>query len=197
VHPPKVASPRKRYQLLLRKTAMMLFRIGEIIVLPIAWAALVLGSLQTKLLVSASAHSVCGPWGCGPETSALVAMHAGWLAVIGPPLVYFPLRLKWSSSAVRRMSLGLFSAGLSGVLAIVAWQWLVWLPQAGAWSKDYIWQRCGFAVVTTVDWPLIPLLILSGILWIITAFRQIQPIDATSASQLNQDNSLGTQLPAR
>ncbi|HBJ37868.1 MAG TPA: hypothetical protein DDZ51_24540 [Planctomycetaceae bacterium] len=95
------------------------------------------------------------------------------------------------------MSLGLFSAGLSGVLAIVAWQWLVWLPQAGAWSKDYIWQRCGFAVVTAVDWPLIPLLILSGILWIITAFRQIQPIDATSASQLNQDNSLGTQLPAR
>lgn len=176
---------------------MALFRIGEIIVLPIAWAALVLGSLQTKLLVSASAHSVCGPWGCGPETSALVAMHAGWLAVIGPPLVYFPLRLKWSSSAIRRMSLGLFSAGLSGVLAIVAWQWLVWLPQAGAWSKDYIWQRCGFAVVTAVDWPLIPLLILSGILWIITAFRQIQPIDATSASQLNQDNSLGTQLPAR
>ena len=197
MHSPQVASPREHYQLLLRKTAMMLFRIGEIIVLPIAWAALVLGSLQTKLLVSASAHSVCGPWGCGPETSALVAMHAGWLAVIGPPLVYFPLRLKWSSSAVRRMSLGLFSAGLSGVLAIVAWQWLVWLPQAGAWSKDYIWQRCGFAVVTAVDWPLIPLLILSGILWIITAFRQIQPIDATSASQLNQDNSLGTQLPAR
>ena len=197
MHSPKVASPRERYKPLLRKTAMMLFRIGEIIVLPIAWAALVLGSLQTKLLVSASAHSVCGPWGCGPETSALVAMHAGWLAVIGPPLVYFPLRLKWSSLAVRRMSLGLFSAGLSGVLAIVAWQWLVWLPQAGAWSKDYIWQRCGFAVVTAVDWPLIPLLILSGILWIITAFRQIQPIDATSASQLNQDNSLGTQLPAR
>lgn len=197
MHSPQVALPRVRYQLLLRKTAMMLFRIGEIIVLPIAWAALVLGSLQTKLLVSASAHSVCGPWGCGPETSALVAMHAGWLAVIGPPLVYFPLRLKWTSSAIRRMSLGLFSAGLSGVLAIVVWQWLVWLPQAGAWSKDYIWQRCGFAVVTAVDWPLIPLLILSGILWIITAFRQIQPIDATSASQLNQDNSLGTQLPAR
>ena len=197
MHSPKVASPRERYQLLLRKTAMMLFRIGEIIVLPIAWAALVLGSLQTKLLVLASAHSVCGPWGCGPETSALVAMHAGWLAVIGPPLVYFPLRLNWSSSAIRRMSLGLFAAGLSGVVAIVAWQWLVWLPQAGAWSKDYIWQRCGFAVVTAVDWPLLPLLILSGLLWIITAFRKIQPIDATSASQLNQDNSLGTQLPAR
>jgi hypothetical protein len=161
---------------------MMLFRLGEIIVLPIAWAVLVLGSLQFKLLVSASAHSVCGPWGCGPETAALVAMHAGWLAVIGPPLIYFPLRLKWPKSANRKLSLGLFSAGLTGVLAIVAWQWLVWLPQAGPWSKDYIWQRCGFAIVTAADWPLIPLLILSGLLWINTAFRQKEPVDATSAS---------------
>lgn len=59
-------------------------------------------------------------------------------------------------------------------IAIVAWQWLVWLPQAGAWSKDYIWQRCGFAVVTAVDWPLIPLLLLSGILWSVTIFTTIR-----------------------
>ena len=94
-----------------KKAAMMLFRLVELILLPIAWAALVLGSLQTKLLVSASAHSICGPWGCGPETSAIFAMHAGWLAVIGPPLVDFPLRLKWSSLAIRRMSLGLSDKG--------------------------------------------------------------------------------------
>ena len=176
---------------------MMLFRLGEIIVLPIAWAALVLGSLQSKLFVSASAHSICGPWGCGPETAALVAMHAGWLAVIGPPLIYFPLRLKWSSAVIHRLSFGLFSAGIAVVLAIVAWQWLVWLPQAGAWSKDYIWQRCGFAVVTAVDWPLIPLLILSGLLKIVALLRQKEPMHAPSAGQLNLDDSPGTQLPAR
>jgi TRAP-type C4-dicarboxylate transport system permease large subunit len=176
---------------------MMLFRLGEIIVLPIAWAALVLGSLQSKLLVSASAHSVCGPWGCGPETAALVAMHAGWLAVIGPPLIYFPMRLKWQKSSIRRLALGLMIAGLAGVLAIVAWQWFVWLPQAGAWSKDYIWQRCGFAIVTAVDWPLIPLLILSGLLWIITVLRRKEPINATSTSQLNLDGPPGTHFPAR
>lgn len=59
------------------------------------------------------------------------------------------------NSAIRRLSIGLFSAGLTGVLAIVVWQWLVWLPQAGAWSKGYIWQRCGFAVLTAVDWPVV------------------------------------------
>lgn len=108
----------------------MLFRLSEIVLLPIAWAALVLGSLQSKLLVSASAHTVCGPWGCGPETPALVAIHSGWLAFISPPLIFFPLRLKWPSAAIRRLSYGLFAIGLVGVLAIVAWQWLVWLPQA-------------------------------------------------------------------
>lgn len=145
-----------------------IIRLGQIIFLPISWAALVLGSLQTKHLVSASAQTVCGPWGCGPEISSLVAIHAVWLGVIGPPLIYLPLRLKWPRATIRRLSFGLFLAGLAGILAIVAWQWLVWLPQAGQWSRDFIWQRCGFAVVTAVDWPLIPLLFVSGLLWIIS-----------------------------
>lgn len=175
----------------------MLFRLGEIFLLPIAWAALVLGSLQSKLLVAASAHSVCGPWGCGPETAALVVMHAGWLAAMGPPLIYFPIRLKWPSAAIHRMSLGLFGAGLTGVLAITAWQWLVWLPQAGPWSKDYIWQRCGFAVVTAVDWPLIPLLILSAILPIVAAIRPRPTDNATSVTPLSPEDSPGKGLSAR
>ena len=150
----------------------MWYRLGEIFVLPLAWAALVFISLQSGQLVSETAHSVCGPWGCGPETGALIAMNAGWLAVIGPPLIYFPLRLKWSNSAIRRLSIGLFLAGFTGVLVIVAWQWLVWLPNAGERSKDYIWQRCGFAVVTAVDWPVIPLLILSVLLRIALTQRR-------------------------
>ena len=150
----------------------MFLRLCEIVLLPIAWAAIVLGSLQSKLLVSASAHSVCGPWGCGPETAALVAMHAGWLAVIGPPLFYFPIRLKWQRAAYHRLSLGLFASGLAGVLAIVAWQWLVWLPQAGPGSKDYIWQRCGFAVVTTVDLPLLQFLLVAVLLWATAALGE-------------------------
>jgi hypothetical protein len=149
----------------------MLFRLSEIVLLPIAWAALVLGSLQSKLLVSVSAHTVCGPWGCGPETPALVAIHSGWLAFIGPPLIFFPLRLKWPNATIRSLSFCFLAAGLVGILAIVAWQWLIWLPQADPGSINYIWQRCGFAVITAVDWPLIPLLILSGILWGISSLQ--------------------------
>jgi hypothetical protein len=147
--------------------------LGEIFLLPLAWAAVVLGSLQSKLLFSGPDHLVCGPWGCGPETSALVAIHTAWLAIIGPPLVYLPLRLKLQSASIRRLSVGLFAVGLAGVLGIVAWQWLVWLPQAGPGSKNYIWQRCGFVVVTAIDWPLIQLLVLSPSLWIIAAIRKL------------------------
>jgi len=46
---------------------------------------------------------------------------------------------------------------LSGVFAIIAWQWIIWLPQADEWSKQYIWQRSGFAVATAVDFPLLQL----------------------------------------
>jgi predicted permease len=65
---------------------------------------------------------------------------------------------------MRRIAVGLFTAGIVGVLTIIAWQWLIWLPNASTWSKDYIWQRCGFAIVTSVDFPLIPAVILGIIL---------------------------------
>jgi hypothetical protein len=72
----------------------MLVRLGEIDLLLMVWAALVLGSLQSRLLLSATAHSICGPWGCGPETAAIVTMHAGWLAIIGPPPGLLPLKVE-------------------------------------------------------------------------------------------------------
>ena len=37
-----------------------------------AFGALQLGRLELG-------HSICGPWGCGPPTEALLAMHCFWL----------------------------------------------------------------------------------------------------------------------
>lgn len=139
-------------------------RLLELVVLPVVWAVFVFAALQTNGLISEADYSVCGPWGCGPEIGALVAMHATWLAVAGPPLIYFSHRANLSSKWMRRIAVGLFTAGIVGVLTIIAWQWLIWLPNASTWSKDYIWQRCGFAIVTSVDFPLIPAVILGIIL---------------------------------
>ncbi len=68
---------------------IMISRLSQIILFPTIWAALVIASLQTKLLFTESTHSVCGPWGCGPPTGALVTAHADWLAMIGPPWFIF------------------------------------------------------------------------------------------------------------
>jgi len=139
-------------------------RLLELVVLPVTWAALVFGALQAKGLVSEADCSVCGPWGCGPEIGDLVAMHSIWLAVAGPPLIYFSFRKNLSSISMHRIAVGLFAGGVIGMLTIIAWQWFIWLPTAGAWSNEYIWQRCGFAIVTSVDFPLIPALILGLVL---------------------------------
>lgn len=146
-------------------------RFLELIFVPSLWALLVLGALETGAFVNGDNHAICGPWGCGPDTSSLVAVHAGWLAVVGPPLFYVPLRLKMSNKTIRKVALGLWALAAVAVLSIVAWQWFVWLPEANSWSKDYFWQRCGFVVVTAIDWPLIPLLILPIGLWILPGLR--------------------------
>ncbi len=121
------------------------------------WALTVVGTLQLRFLPIGMSHSICGPWGCGPETSALVAMHAGWLALLAPPSIYIPLRLQLGQQFVFRLGCGLATLGLVGTIAIAVWQWTLWLPQAGAWSREYIWQRCGFAIATSVDLPVLQL----------------------------------------
>ena len=132
-------------------------RLLELIGLPLLWGAMVYGAISLNELRFGSDHSICGPWGCGPTTPSLLAMHVGWLALLAPPFMYLPKRIGLSHKAIRRFSSFIALVGLSGVFAIVAWQWIIWLPQAGEWSRQYIWQRCGFAVATAIDFPLLQL----------------------------------------
>lgn len=146
-------------------------KLWELVTLPIGWAAIVLGALQLHRLVPETGHAICGPWGCGPDTGALVAVHAGWLAVIGPPVLFAVLRFKLASRIVLRTGLVMLGVGVGGLLGVVAWQRFVWLPQASEWARDYFWQRCGFAVLTAVDWPLIPMVLLAGTLLLLVWMR--------------------------
>jgi len=132
-------------------------RLLELIGLPLLWGALVYGAISLRELRFGSDHSICGPWGCGPTTPSLLAMHVGWLALLAPPFLVLPKRIGLGHKAIQRLSSAIALEGLSGVFAIIAWQWIIWLPQADEWSKQYIWQRCGFAVATAVDFPLLQL----------------------------------------
>jgi hypothetical protein len=143
----------------------------ELVGLPILWAVFVFLAVQFHQISTAEEHSICGPWGCGPPTKTLIAVHLGWLAIIGPPLIYFPNRLGWKLKSVLRLAVGLISVGLLGLMILVAWQWFVWLPQSAAAAQDYIWQRCGFSIATAVDLPLVQLLV-TGIALLLVSRRR-------------------------
>lgn len=132
--------------------------LGEGIGLTIAWFVALLASLSIHQLEMTQAYSVCGPWGCGPTNGALLTVHIGWLTALWPPLIYLPWRFGWDRVLCRWIGAIFASLGFAGLVVILAWQWIVWLPQAGEFSRSFIWQRCGFAVATAVDWPVVQLL---------------------------------------
>lgn len=152
----------------------------ELVGLPILWAVLVFLPVQFHQVSNAEEHSICGPWGCGPPTKTLIAVHLGWLAVIGPPLIYFPIRLSWQLKNASRLALGLISISLLGLVVLVAWQWFVWLPQSGAYAPNYIWQRCGFSIATAVDLPLVQMLV-TGIALLLVSRRRADSPDKIDA----------------
>lgn len=133
-------------------------RLLEYTVLSMIWAGSLLLALSMHDMQIMNQHSVCGPWGCGPPTSALVAIHVAWIVVLWPPSFYLPWRLRLPSQIVKIVSTVMVAIGLSGLIGIVGWQWLVWLPNTSEWASEYIWQRCGFVIATASDWPLLQLL---------------------------------------
>lgn len=163
-----------------------IWRICEMFALPLLWGGGVYGAISLQDLAVADAHTICGPWGCGPTTGPLLAMHVGWLALLGPPLLYLPGRIGLSSKFVGWLSAALVATGLIGITAIVAWQWLVWLPKSGDWSREYIWQRCAFAVAIAIDWPLIQLTLLGTTLAISRRLWRRRGVD-TSAVEPEDD----------
>lgn len=163
-------------------------RIAELVGLPILWAAIIYAATQMQS-VGGDKHSLCGPWGCGPSIGALLTLHLGWLALLAPPLIYFPLRLQVSRKAVIRLTWLLVLVGTIGLLTIVAWQWLVWLPNAREWTRPYIWQRCGFAIATAVDFPLVQLILIGVVLRLSATCSSLFPSQTTKSLDQNHVES--------
>ena len=65
------------------------------------------------------------------------------------------------------------NVGLVLILATVAYQRFTWLPAVSAWHGGFFWQRCGFAVITNIDVPILQILA-SGILVASRPVRQLQ-----------------------
>ena len=118
------------------------------------WCAGLLGVLQIgRVGFGANAHSICGPWGCGPPTSALVAWHGFWL-VLAAPFVGLVIRY-WPARRLR--AVGLLALGAAGlmVMGIVIWEAATWLPLVSGQYRIYFAHRILFSLVTLTDIPVI------------------------------------------
>ncbi len=125
----------------------------------IVWATALYGALSVSNLAGDWGHSVCGPWGCGPPTQALVGCHLAWLVILAPlALSVGPMG---NISAGNRLRIGqaLIYVGLLLLSGIVAYQTLAWWPNVSEWQQRFFWQRLGFVIVTTVDVPMLQILV--------------------------------------
>lgn len=142
-------------------------RLTEYTGLLIVWGSVLLAALSLHEVQAMKTHSICGVWGCGPPTNALLAIHLSWAVAIWPPLLYVPWRFLWSTLVLKRIRRTLAAIGIGGLVTITVWQWMAWYPDATELQKDFIWHRCGFVILTAVDWPFLELLAAAGLLAIV------------------------------
>jgi len=117
------------------------------------WVAAMYGSLQLHHIEASFGHAICGPWGCGPPTMALVGYHAFWLLLIVPPAMVASFYLP----ADRAIRIG----SILAILGLGALAWVVIADGINFWQtargSKYLLQRILFRVATFVDFPLGPL----------------------------------------
>ena len=99
-------------------------------------------------------HSMCGPWGCGPQLSALIAWHGLWFVLFAPAAV-FAIRY-WPANWLHRIGWPLMTVGLLALAGIAIWQAIDWLPRFQPGQRTFFVRRCAFVVATLTDIPIVP-----------------------------------------
>ncbi len=136
------------------------------------WALALYGGLQLNRLDLG--HSICGPWGCGPPTSALLAVHTGWLLAILPLAILLPqLKSNWPWKMIGAILLA--SAAVT-VVGVGFADHLGWRKLAGDRASEYAWQRFCFHIATLYWFPMVQV----GLLGAAMTFRPRKPRPPTT-----------------
>ncbi len=145
------------------------------------WALSLYGTLQAGHWKLGQEHTLCGPWGCGPEVPALVAYHGFWTVLLLPVAVL--VAQVWRDRL--RVSVGLWLAvlGILLLLGIVGSEAISWLATAPAAMRNYVIQRCLFRLVTMPDLPLLQVTAAGAILlWSFPPQRRVSDLVEAESS---------------
>jgi len=140
----------------------------KIAVFLLVWFGSMRAVLEIANLNLGLKHSVCGPWGCGPRTEALIAVHGFWMVLLLPPLYWLarrtpPAWLHWIGACF--LALGALAlAGIGG--------W-AWHDSLHALPEKLLLHGYLFAVVTAVEIPAVQVL-LAGAMCLLTARVRIR-----------------------
>ena len=131
------------------------------------WAFAFWGSLKISNAPILQEHSVCGVWGCGPPTNALLACHLGWMVFLAPSI---PLAFRFLAKRpgmFRVFWWVLCSVGIAGLVSTGIYELMTWYPSASTLARSYLLRRWAFAVVTLTDFPMLQLLLygMAGLGW--------------------------------
>ncbi len=166
-------------------------------VLLVAWVMALYGTLQIHQLPGNWGHGICGSWGCGPPTQALVACHGFWFVFIAGPS---GLALqKWSGGTLRGVSIALTAVGALALLVIGVQDMLSWLPTVAQSIERYSIQRYLFRVITLVDLPVVPLLLAGIVGWRVGRrrlfFTEAADLVEASAQEPDEADKQGPPFP--
>ena len=143
------------------------------------WLLAMLAALRVSQLDVRFTHLICGPWGCGPTLQALVACHLFWLILLAPPAT---VAAHYSDiSTVRLVALTAIGAAIATLAGVAIHEAITWLPQG---QGSYFIQRCLFVVVTTIELPIVQLLLLGGGGYWYAAWRTRQFVRAQQAVEV-------------
>ncbi|MFV2065444.1 MAG: hypothetical protein ACC645_00580 [Pirellulales bacterium] len=126
----------------------------------VLWTVALYGTLQIARLSGPWDHAICGPWGCGPPLSALVACHAFWSVLIGGT-VMVAVRC-WSGATLATVGRLLAVGGLIGLVVLAIWGVVHGSPAGEGILRPYLVQRYLFVLLTSIDTPIVELTVAGG-----------------------------------
>lgn len=124
----------------------------------LVWGAALYGTSLMHRITLPGEHSICGPWGCAAEPSALLGYHL-FLLVLMAPMVVVGCQVAKEPKG-KQIAQWVLYVGLIGAILFVVGGAGYWLFEGR--EAEYAVQRGLFLLATTPDLPFIQLC-LSGL----------------------------------